>query len=324
MDMNVRPASSSSILKTAHTSQPPKFVDPSSYTVYVITALFLAAVCGGFIASSFSYDGRALNEKIFGLCIAIPTAYLFRIADKRRIATFLEVSALFGAISLLGIFSSMMLSAIPIPYADILLSNMDRMMGFDWMAVFKPMSDYKGIMNLQASVYLSFNWQPMLLIFLLCALGLESECWLFVTAWAVALALTVVIFPFFPAKSALIVNQISPVRFPEIAKGGTLFFYDIMEDIRSGRLRVIGFRQLTGMITFPSFHAAAAIVIGWGYGQIPYLRWPFVLLNLTMIISAIYIGGHYLIDIVAGIVIGFGSLLISHRLLRAQRASDGF
>jgi membrane-associated phospholipid phosphatase len=57
---------------------------------------------------------------------------------------------------------------------------------------------------------------------------------------------------------------------------------------------------LNGVVTFPSFHAAAAILLGWGFWALRWIRWPAVALNIAMFLAAVPIGGHYVADILAG------------------------
>jgi membrane-associated phospholipid phosphatase len=80
-------------------------------------------------------------------------------------------------------------------------------------------------------------------------------------------------------------------------------------------MQVLNDRALEGIVTMPSFHAAAAILLGFTYWYIKSLRWLFLTLNVIMLASAVPVGGHYLVDVVAGSVIAAASILISHRIL---------
>jgi membrane-associated phospholipid phosphatase len=67
--------------------------------------------------------------------------------------------------------------------------------------------------------------------------------------------------------------------------------------------------NLDGIVTFPSFHAAAAVLLAWAASGIPFLRYPMIALNFLMLISAIPIGGHYAIDVIAGSLVAAVSIV---------------
>ena len=74
------------------------------------------------------------------------------------------------------------------------------------------------------------------------------------------------------------------------------------------------FGQITGIISFPSYHAAAAVLLGYAFAELP--RWvacaAFVL-EIALVISAVLVGGHYLVDVLAGIIIAVASLTVVRR-----------
>ena len=60
---------------------------------------------------------------------------------------------------------------------------------------------------------------------------------------------------------------------------------------------------MEGIITFPSYHAALAIVLGWALWQVAWLRWPGVVVNGLVVAATPIDGGHYFVDVFAGAVI---------------------
>ena len=80
---------------------------------------------------------------------------------------------------------------------------------------------------------------------------------------------------------------------------------------------------IVGLITFPSFHAAAAVLLGWLYYGNRLLRWPFVLLNAGMALSAIVVGGHYLVDIIGGVVVAILGITVATGIDRRENDRSG-
>jgi membrane-associated phospholipid phosphatase len=69
-----------------------------------------------------------------------------------------------------------------------------------------------------------------------------------------------------------------------------------------------------GIITFPSLHAALALIVTVALWPIPVLRWLGVATNTLMLVSIPVDGGHYFIDVLAGLAIAWASLLAAKRI----------
>jgi membrane-associated phospholipid phosphatase len=72
----------------------------------------------------------------------------------------------------------------------------------------------------------------------------------------------------------------------------------------------------SGIITFPSLHAAGALLCAWAAWDIKIARYPFAIWNIIMATSAISHANHYLVDVIAGIAMAALSILIVKELLR--------
>ena len=89
---------------------------------------------------------------------------------------------------------------------------------------------------------------------------------------------------------------------------------------------MIGADALTGLVTFPSFHACAALLFTWAVAPIRGARAVTVTLNAAMLVATPFCGAHYLVDVIAGLALGAGALAVSRAILAgyapAQRASS--
>ncbi len=86
-------------------------------------------------------------------------------------------------------------------------------------------------------------------------------------------------------------------------------------------MRVLEIGQLTGIVTFPSFHAAGAILYLWALWAIKWMRAIALVCNVLLLLSTPIDGGHYFIDVVAGVSLAVLSILAVRRLCCAFQHS---
>lgn len=71
-----------------------------------------------------------------------------------------------------------------------------------------------------------------------------------------------------------------------------------------------------GMIAFPSFHVAWSIILSYALRNKKWIFIPISLINVIVILSTLFLGWHYLIDVFGGIGVATISILIMHLLYR--------
>lgn len=73
--------------------------------------------------------------------------------------------------------------------------------------------------------------------------------------------------------------------------------------VRTEPTYVVDLRYRDGLITFPSFHTALAVLAACALWPIPYLRWPAAALAVLITVSTVTTGWHYLADVLAGLLV---------------------
>jgi membrane-associated phospholipid phosphatase len=58
-----------------------------------------------------------------------------------------------------------------------------------------------------------------------------------------------------------------------------------------------------GMISFPSYHAATAILFVWAAWRTPGFRWIALAINAAMLLATPVCGAHYFVDVLAGVAV---------------------
>lgn len=89
---------------------------------------------------------------------------------------------------------------------------------------------------------------------------------------------------------------------------------DIVLALREGRLASIDLGAIDGIISFPSLHAAVAVIVPFTLRWNRPLFWPIVLLDGVMLVSAVPSGNHYLADVVGGLAVAALAILCARPL----------
>jgi membrane-associated phospholipid phosphatase len=218
---------------------------------------------------------------------------------------------LFGTISLIGaLVSYAVLRVTPFADADPLLYRADLAFGLDWRAIYDEYLQYPTLGAILGKLYMAIFWIPLLVVASLAVTGQERVLHRFLVTFALALAITLVVFVFFPAVTPLI--YLIGENPPYISAGGT--GYPVIAALRAGTLHEIDLQTLQGLITFPSFHAAGAVMFAWATWSVRAYRWPMVLINAGMMVATPIAGAHYFIDLVGGVAIaGLAITLVALR-----------
>ena len=134
-------------------------------------------------------------------------------------------------------------------------------------------------------------------------------------AFGLALIMTSALSVFAPAVAAFVYLDLTPQVYANISS--TVYTHvPTLEALRAGTFRSIPLDNLEGLITFPSFHTAGAIMFIWALRKVPYVRWPAIALNAALIAATPIDGAHYFIDLVGGAVVAFAAIAMSYWICR--------
>ncbi|MFT8690040.1 phosphatase PAP2 family protein, partial [Acetobacter orientalis] len=88
--------------------------------------------------------------------------------------------------------------------------------------------------------------------------------------------------------------------------------------LQEGYSKIFYFNKMEGVYDFPSFHAVLGILFIYAHRGLKTF-YPFLILNVIMIVAAIPVGGHYLSDILAGIAVAGFTILLTKALEQNKR-----
>lgn len=268
-------------------------------------------------AIGLGYDGGGgLTLQLALLSALWIAALVVRASQPSRIAQGAEAYALFCLLSLLSALATTALAFDGGPFVDAGLAAADRRLfgGTRWIGFAFDLPGHPRLRLALCYAYVSLNWQPLLALGALVALGRIDALRRFVMAWGLGLAGCVLPFHWWPARAAYLHYGVEPAALHGMPVQVAWDAIGKLDALRSGAAgRRICVDTLGGFITFPSFHACAAVLLAWAFLRMGRLGLPMLLLNAAMLVSAIPIGGHYVVDLVAGVAVAVAAVLLAER-----------
>lgn len=280
-----------------------------SVLIGVVATLFIVRIAG--LNLSFAGIDPSLPSLIVP---ALLCPYIYRPPEVEwlnRLVLMIEGLGLLAIVSLLGAVATYPLAALSVGWVDKQLLAADALIGLNWLTYWNFVQTHPMIDDVLRYAYRSFMWSPMLLVICLGASGKRVELYRFLAAFIVGLAITDISFVFLPGKSAA--EHFLPIGVPNAPIAGLLHI-PIIDCLRNGSCPTIDVARMGGLVAFPSFHATAALLFAWTGWRIRWVRYPALILNVLMLVSAPIQGGHYFSDIVGGIVVGVVAIGVSGAL----------
>jgi PAP2 superfamily len=143
-------------------------------------------------------------------------------------------------------------------------------------------------------VYFTFAPQMLLTVLALAVLRERDRLWEFAFHFHVCLILTIAALALWPSACAPVFYGFEPTIDTTRAIAQIRGFHD-------GTMTVVRFDDLDGLVSFPSFHVAGALLVTWAFRGRRGMFVPLVVLNTGLIISTVITGEHYVIDVLAAV-----------------------
>jgi membrane-associated phospholipid phosphatase len=189
------------------------------------------------------------------------------------------------------------------PFVDAPLVAFDRALGLDWVAYVKWMDAHPFVSVLGSAAYESIFTQPVLIILVLVLVRQTERVYGLVAMMVVALTVTSAAALFLPALGPYQFFNLSPSDHPHMALMPQTDWVVPIAWLRSATFDTPAPPLNVGLISFPSYHAATAILYVWAAWRTPFLKWIVLALNVAMLLATPVHGSHYFVDVIAGIAV---------------------
>lgn len=235
-----------------------------------------------------------------------------RKADDGRIAETLHETAILTAYGPSAAALSYIVVAAGLPLADDTFDMLDRAMGLDWSAWYGAVHSHPGLASSLSLLYQTSLPHIGAMLIITGLIG-RTERARELNALLIATSLPMVaISGLLPALSAWVHHGLGVDKAYHLAH---------VLGLRDGSLRTLQVGNMLGIITFPSFHTAIALVLIWVSRGIAWLFWPTLAIGIGVLASIPSEGGHYFADIMAGALVTATAIALTARLRRSNAAS---
>jgi membrane-associated phospholipid phosphatase len=279
--------------------------------IAVLAAIMLAAPAVSnfrLVAHSFIMAGGAT-----ALCLAGFWLYETRRPDP-RLASALGGTAQIVAFAAVGAPVSYIAASLNLPLRDGWFDAADRALGLDWPALLGWMDAHAALHPTFAIIYSSLMPQTVAVVLALAMAGRLAWLRIFVLAFIISTIITIVIAALVPAEGVWGFHRLSAASYPDIVPATRDMHLPVFHGLRDASFRQLMAMGAQGIITFPSLHAALALIITVALWPIPILRWVAIAINALMLVSIPVDGGHYFIDVLAGLAIASASIVAAKRI----------
>jgi hypothetical protein len=251
------------------------------------------------------------------LLLLAATAFYARCRHDDRLASALGSTAQLIAFAAVGAPLSYVAAALAgsLPLHDAALDAVDQALRLDWTELLDLMQRAPSLHALMRAMYLSLSVQMTAVVLLLGFTGRLAWLRVYVLAFMFAALTTIAISAIFPVEGVWLHYGFTGAR------GGILpvshTSWPVFLGLRDGSFRVLMAVGAEGIISFPSLHAALAVIIIAALWPIPIARWFGATANLFMLAATPIDGSHYFVDVFGGMAIA-GLCLFAAKTLVAH------
>jgi hypothetical protein len=293
------------------TGHPTRMHLPLTYAatwVTIAAAVPVAAIILALSGMQFRMTGiLLLSASLTMLCVAHFFYQFVRPRSHLALAT-----GIFSMIFLASILAAIICHAglrLGTPWIDGLLDAADRAMGIRtpqlalWLALDSGLGPIFDIAyrSTPAATFLTAIW--------LCSRLDTDRLWEMSFCYSACIILASISNAAFPAVGSSIYHHIDGT--PGLPAGAGNFYMDAIRYFRDPGNTIFDWTKINGIVTFPSFHMVMAIIIPYACRDNRILFRLTATWGILVAISAICIGGHYVVDLLGGAAIwGACALLV--------------
>lgn len=263
----------------------------------------------------FRIDPARAVPPLLTLAMLAAAALWGRRSGRARLAVGAEAFLQMTLFTIIGVVFAYALAARAGRLWDARFAAADRWLGFDWPAVFRAADQAPVALWIGGFAYHSLTLQMIVAIVALSACGQAERLARTVAAAILAGFVTIALSGAMPAMG----NVFDPTQYRHLWPSIAWLEQDLIAGLRNGSRRILDLTQLMGIVSFPSYHATLPVLLAWAQRDIRGLRWTAPVWAGVTILATPLFGGHYGVDVIAGLALAPPALLVVRRLFAVDR-----
>ncbi|HJU31520.1 MAG TPA: phosphatase PAP2 family protein [Hyphomicrobiaceae bacterium] len=290
-----------------------------SATLWAVLALIAIADVVLMVATDFRPTGTAWLAILAVSAAAAGLGYLYSTVRRDdRLSALAFAAAYLIAYTLAGATLSYIGTSLGLPLLDANLARIDTALGFDWLATLEFVDRRPLLGAALRFSYASSMAQVVFALIVLAATRQFVRLGDFLALFTITSLTTVLLSSLLPAAGAFVHYDPPATLRDVVGADAGIWHLKHFTALRSGAMHTIDAAAIEGLVTFPSFHTALAVVTAWAFWRTRFLASAAIGLNALVIASTVPVGGHYLIDVLAGGALAAAAIVAVGRRRRAR------
>ena len=266
----------------------------------------------------FTVDGARAIVPLAGIAALAGSMWFGRRARHPRLALASEAFLQMTLFTILGVVLAYAIAARGGVLWDDRLAAADRALGVDWPALRALLDRLPPLVWLLGLAYHSLVVQMIVAIVALSQAARGQVLRVMVGAAILSGFVTILASALFPAMG----NVFDPAAYRHLWPSVAWLETGLIAGLRDGSVRVVDLGAMMGIVTFPSFHATLSLIFIWAFGHLPRWAVPAQCWSALTIVATPVFGGHYAVDVLAGLALAPPAIIAMQRHARPSREAS--
>jgi len=294
-----------------------RFLDDPDYILRAWAAILIVAVIDWLMARHVGFRIDGIPHAAFWITVIAAVGFFFEQTGRSRMMSdWAHYVALWLSLAITIAIYSYAVTTSRMQLWDLQFARMDAALGFNWLGCLNFIMRHPILRNLLERDYNSIFVQVFVSIAYFAIIRRSDRNRELLWTGMLSALITASLSGLLPAIGPY-VNDVRNLPVKDMPGWLAVFIA-----LRDGSLSSFALLHMTGIVTFPSFHTALAIVLI--YVHRPPLRSfvPVKILNVVMLVAIPFAGHHYLVDMIAGAGVAAISIAILRLAIRQSLSED--
>jgi hypothetical protein len=234
----------------------------------------------------------------------------------RGIANLAESIALLSAITSTGAVLTYLAATCAFPLQDMMFAQWDRSIGFDWKSWQEAVRDRPQLYHILYVAYNSMIPQAFFALVYFSPTDRSARVGQLVLLAGAAAAAAALISAIWPALGPFALHRTGDHAYAVWVKEAR----DVVA-LRASGPWYFEFSAMQGIVSMPSYHTVMAVLLTYAFRGTGLVGYGIAALNVVMLLSIPPMGGHYLVDMLAGGMIALGAIAVQRAWPFAAKSS---